>query len=483
MTLDELKAAAGAAFEADHRPQMIGIGDELLAREPGNAQGLMAVAAAMLRSEKFGIAGMLFGMLSKMRPNDAGVWNNLACSLQEYHPQDALECLRKAMELQPDFAEPVQNTVSVLSTLGRWREAVQLGRDFLAHTPDDPDVNHNLALAELQLGLWKDAWPRWRFSHKRKERTYCPFRTYEDGQTHDRVRRWDGTPSDTRRQIDKTEDAWEDVRSRVVIYGEQGLGDEILAASQLDRAVATGAEIILECEPRLEGLFRRSFPKVRVEGTLLEESPAWVDEVQPTHKLESMGLLGLYAPAPFRQRAFLVPDANYRAMFRAYLESLGPGLKVGIAWTGGVKAWDRAQRNIPRDVLKPILTSPGCQFVSLEYQFDGPPPEGVHEIPWATAKGVDYDLTAALIAELDLVISVPQTCVDAAGAIGTPCWVLTPPVPQWRFSETAGDEAWVYEGVEIIRRQGPFWSGAVAQAAAQLRRRAQVHQIAARAAS
>lgn len=471
MTLDELKAAAGAAFEADNRPQMIGIGDELLAREPGNAQGLMAVAAAMLRSEKYGIAGMLFGMLSKMRPQDAGVWNNLACSLQEYHPADALECLRKAMELQPEFDEPVQNTVSVLSTLGRWREAVQIGRDFLERNPEDPDVNHNLALAELQLGLWADAWKRWQFSHKRKERMYL---------VGPEPRRWDG---DQAGPIDLGDGFEDHRRPTVVVYGEQGLGDEILAASQIDRfAVKSGARVILECEPRLEGLFRRSFPRVTVHGTLLEEQPAWVAEERPTHKLESMGLLGLYAPAPFRQRAFLVPDAHYRTMFRAYLDALGPGLKVGIAWTGGVKAWDRAQRNIPRDVLKPILTSPGCQFVSLEYQFDGPPPDGVHEIPWATARGVDYDLTAALIAELDLVISVPQTCVDAAGAIGTPCWVLVPPVPQWRFSETAGDEAWIYEGVEIIRRQGPFWSGAVAQAAARLRRKAQVREIAGRAA-
>lgn len=468
--LHELKAACIAAMEADNRPAMIGLGDELLARDPANPLGLAAISAAMLREERFGIAGQLLGALSKMRPDDAQVWNNFACALQEYHPADALHCLEQAMRLGgEDFEEPIRNCVGVLSTLGRFRQAVEVGRDLLArsHSPTDPNINHNLALAELQVGDWRQAWPRWQYSEKRKERDYhAPHGLL--------IERWAGQASD------------ELGPHKVVVYGEQGLGDEILAASQIDRAAyalnKAGGGVILECEPRLEGLFRRSFPRVKVYGTLLEDAPAWVAEEQPTHKLESMGLMELYAPEPFRQGAYLVPDLHYRRMFRGYLDSLGEGLKVGLAWTGGVKAWDRAQRCIPREVLAPLTSSPGCRFVSLEYQFDGPPPEGVVEIPWATAKGVDYDLTAALIAELDLVISVPQTCVDAAGAIGTPCWVLTPPVPQWRFSEAAGDEAWVYQGVDLIRRQGPFWQGAVAKAAQRLRIKAQAREISRRAA-
>lgn len=471
---EDLKRALVEAINTDNRPAMIGLGDDLLARDPGNALGLAAVSAAMLREERFGIAGQLLGALSKLRPDDPEIWNNFACALQEYHPADALHCLQQAMKLAPDFEAPIRNCVGVLSTLGRFRDAVAVGRDLLERTqePHDPDINHNLALAELQIGEWRQAWPRWRYSGHRKERMYLQG---------PEPRRWEGR-GDHVSAFDNPELGDWAKRARVVIYGEQGLGDEILAASQVGKAVLSGAEIILECEPRLEGLFRRSFPRAQVFGTLLEEQPAWVGEVQPTHKLESMGLLGLYAPEPYRERAYLVPDAHYRAMFRAWLDSLGPGLKVGLAWSGGVKAWDRAQRNIPRDVLAPLTSSPGCVFVSLEYQFDGPPPAGVHELPWATAKGVDYDLTAALIAELDLVISVPQTCVDAAGAIGTPCWVLTPPVPQWRFSEYAGDEAWIYEGVELIRRVGPFWQGAVAKAAQRLRIKAQAREISRRAA-
>lgn len=454
---DQLKRAIVAAMQADHRPDMINLGDQLLALDPGNHLGLSAVASAMLKSEKYGIAAMLLGMLTKMRPDDAEVWNNFACAMQEYHPQEALHALERAMRLEGELDAAVQNTVGVLSTLGRFSDAVEVGRDYLQRDPTNPDVNHNLGLAEMQTGDWKRAWTRWRYSHKRKDRAY-PHREGEDDFR------------DVRRLTDL---AHLEAGDKLVIYGEQGLGDEILAGAMIDRLVGTDAEIILECEPRLEGLFRRSFPQVQVFGTLLEDYPRWVSIEKPTHKLESMGLGELLAPEPFRRDRYLVADGHYRAMFRGLLESFGPGLKVGIAWTGGVKAWDRAQRCIDPELLKPILASPGCQFVSLEYQFNGPPPAGVHEIPWATAKGVDYDLTAALIAELDLVISVPQTCVDAAGALGVPCWVLTPPVPQWRFSEAAGDEAWVYQGVEIIRRQGPFWQGAIAKAAQRLRNKTQ----------
>jgi tetratricopeptide (TPR) repeat protein len=469
--IDRLLAAGRAAMDADDRAAMLRTADEILAREPAHPAGLAIAGAALLREQRFGLAAQLLGAASRQRPDDAELMNNFACALQEWHPQEALGLLQRAMAIDPELDAPIQNAVSTLSTLGRFRQAVEIGRDYLEkHNPGDPDVNHNLALAELQVGEWRQAWPRWKLSGKTRERLYAHEIAVQRGARRHEARRWDGGgkwPDD----FLMDPDGWvRPARPIVAIYGEQGLGDEILAGALVEKAIASGAEVILECEPRLEGLFRRSFPGAQVFGTLLEEAPRWVDQVQPTHKLASMGLFELYAPEPFRRKPYLVADPQYRAMFRGLLDSLGDGLKVGVAWTGGVKPWDRAQRCISPDVLGPILSSPGCQFVSLEYQFEGPPPADVHEFPWATAKGVDYDLTAALIAELDLVISVPQTCVDAAGALGTECWVLTPPVPQWRFSETAGDEAWVYEGVSIIRRQGPFWHGAAVKAAQRLRR-------------
>lgn len=464
---DALIARARQAFVDDDHGEMIRAGDALLARDPTSAAGLQAAASAFFREERFGLATVLFNALSQIVPADPGVWNDLGCALKEWRPGAALECFEKALELRPGMMEPTQNLVTTLSALGRFQEAADLGCAILqqvdAHEAND--VRHNLALAFMQLGRWSEAWPLWEAATGEGGRKPRPALAH--------LPRWKGEGSVAALIDDSRDPGAEDwLASRpakVVVHGEQGLGDEIMMTSVLDLAVRTGAEIILECEPRLEGLFRRSFPKVQVYGTLLDAEPYWLPIEEPTHKLESLGLLGLYAPEPFRQGGWLVPDGKLRSMFRAWLDALGPGLKVGLSWSGGFMSWERAQRTIPIDALGPIVSSPGCQFISLEYNA-GPVPAGVHELPWATRKGVDFDLTAALIAELDLVVSVPQTVVDAAGAIGTHCMVLVPPVPNWRFAEAAGDQAWIYRNpIDIIRRVGPHWSGAVAKAAMNLR--------------
>lgn len=456
---------AREASIADDRAEMVRAGDALLQRDPTNFEGLVTAGMAFFRDERYGLAAQLLGAAAKLRPEAAFLWNNLGCALETWHPKDALDCLKKAMQIDPDMFEPVQNSVAILSALGRWREAIEVANVVLADRPNDADVNHNSALALMHLGQWDEAWARW---------GKCVGGGRARRDRYASLPKWDAERIAGRRQLlPKEADQWEDVPARVVIFGEQGLGDEIFGASMFNDAIASGADVTIECEPRLAGLFRRSFPKARVIDTLLDPEPT----LDVTHKLGGLDLGGLYAREPMRRPPYLQADPGLRAMFRAWLDNLGPGLKVGLAWTGGFKAWDREKRSIPVDVLGPIVKSPGCHFVSLEYLFDTPAPEGVHELPWATAKGVDYDLTAALIAELDLVVSVPQTCVDAAGALGTPCWALVGPVPPWRFAEAAGDEAWGYHGIEIYRRQGPFWSGVVAKVAQNLRIRAQVAGI------
>lgn len=448
--MEAMIVRAAAAMDANDTAAMLNITDDVLARDPVNPEGLFIAGMAFFRMKNHGLATVLLNAASQVKPGEPGLWNNLGCVLEHWHPNDALACMERALDLTPGYAPALKNTVGVLMHLGRWQEALDLAEQYLAQVPDDRDTEYHSALVLMQLGRWKEAWPRWRAGlgdnrdHGRLERNYL------DGAP---MPRWEG-------QSD----------AKVVIYGEQGLGDEILAASMYGKVKATGAEIIIECDPRLEGLLARSFPEFMVYGSRREAKPAWVEDEKPTHRLESFGLGELFAPEPYRVKPYLKADPGKRAMFRAWLDSLGPGLKVGLAWSGGVIDWDRADRNIPAGALGPIIKSEGCQFISLEY-LDGPVPPGVHDAKWATAKGVDYDVTAALVAELDLVISVPTTVVELAGALGTPCWVMTPTVPNWRFAEAAGDTAWIYENVKIYRRLSANWLPVMAKVANHLRSR------------
>lgn len=447
MSLDDILVRAGVAIDADDRVAMLACADLLLARDPAQAEGLFIAGMAMLRENRRGLATVLLNAASQVKPDQAGIWNNLACAMQDWHPEDSLHILSKALECDPGLHEAAANVVSVLSQLGRWEEALEQAERVRAAAPvTDPawnDATYNSALVLMQLGRWAEAWPRWRTGLGNRFRK----------KLHADLPRWCGSPD-----------------AKVVIYGEQGLGDEILGASFYAKAQATGAQLIVDCDLKLEGMFRRSFTDIKVYGTRFGDSTGWRAIEKPTHQLECIGLGELFAPEPVRARPFLKADPALRRAMRGWLDAQGLGLKVGLAWTGGAVDWDRRERNIPTSLLAPITMSPHCQFVCLEYNDPGETmPIRVKDLRWATNKGIDYDLTAALVAELDLVISVPTTVVDLAGALGTPCWSLVPPVPQWRFSEAAGDQAWVYEGIRIYRRKGPHWAPVVQQVARDLR--------------
>ena len=91
------------------------------------------------------------------------------------------------------------------------------------------------------------------------------------------------------------------------------------------------------------------------------------------------------------------------------------------------------------------------------------------DLSWATRKGVDLDVTAALIAALDVVVSVPQTVCDIAGAVGTPIRAMVHENPPWRFAEAAGD-AWIWQDVKTYRRErGASWMPVVVKLARDLR--------------
>jgi ADP-heptose:LPS heptosyltransferase len=147
-----------------------------------------------------------------------------------------------------------------------------------------------------------------------------------------------------------------------------------------------------------------------------------------------------------------------KSQWKAELSKLGNRKKVGIAWNGGLKDTFKERRSLDLEQLLPIL-SQDCTFISLEYKnpheladFEQEHGIKIHHFPEAT-ESRDYDDTAALVDELDLVISVQTAVVHLAGALGKPCWTLTPNKPNWRY---ATPRFMWSESVELFR-QGKAW--------------------------
>lgn len=262
----------------------------------------------------------------------------------------------------------------------------------------------------------------------------------------------------------------------IYLHGEQGIGDEIMFASCLPDLVASGAQCIVECQPRLRALFRRSFPSIRViDGArqlqTAEGESAAIDYVAP---IGSLPRFLRRREADFPGTAYLAADGEKSARWSARVKALGPGMKVGIAWRGGLLRTGRSQRSLTLADLSGLLGMPQLHWVSLQHRYrDDPEAAEPESAPaplavWPEALA-DMDETAALVSALDLVITVCSSLVHLCGALGRPAWVLTPYAPPWRYLRSGQTMPW-YGSVRLYRQgQASDWSGPIAAVARDLR--------------
>jgi tetratricopeptide (TPR) repeat protein len=263
----------------------------------------------------------------------------------------------------------------------------------------------------------------------------------------------------------------------LLVYGEQGIGDEIMFASCLPDLVRRCPNIVLTCATKLVRIMRRSFPQIDILSS--EEVCAGVgkDLLARASLMSPIGSLPLYlrpTVAHFPAHSgYLLADPVLVAKYRERLQSLGPGPKIGFSWRGGTVQSRRGLRSLGQDQIAALLHTTGMHFVNLQYDSAGNEPE----ISEATISGrlihwpdalEDYDHTAALVSCLDGVASVCTAVIHLAGALGRPVWVMAPHVPEWRYGISGPRMPW-YPAAEVIRQ--PFrgeWAPVIAIVRARL---------------
>jgi tetratricopeptide (TPR) repeat protein len=338
-----------------------------------------------------------------------------------------------------------------LHAMGRAREAVERYEAALALDPGLLPAHANLAALHLVQGDFARGWrhhgEKWRRGElARHRRSFaCPL--------------WRGEPL---------------AGKSLFVWSEQGLGDQIMYASQFPDLIARGAGGAFECSPRLLGLFSRSFPASTVlprnaEGGRRAAAMAF-DFHAPMSALCEY-LRGGWEAFP-RHQGYLSADPRRRAAWRERLDGLGAGLKVGISWRGGTAATGGAARSTALADWAPLLELPGVRFVNLQYG------ECAAELAAARGRGHaiahwpraadDIEEAAAMASELDLVISVCTTVIHLAGALGRPAWVLVPARPGWRYLLEGERLPW-YPSARLLRQARPGeWAPVISAAAREL---------------
>lgn len=352
--------------------------------------------------------------------------------------------IEQALELAPQNLNYLCNYTMVLMHRGELERVIELCDRLIVQRPEMEEVRLNRGLARLKLGHFGSGWPDYE-ARKRVRCNYLP------------------------RDLPWLEWQGEDLRDKtILIYGEQGLGDEIMFASCFLEMTERAHRCVIECEPRLKTLFRRSFPSATVVGGVqTRERPAWMERVSPIDVQVAAGSLPLHLRRTSESfpmhSGYLKADPVRRRHWRAQLDRLGPGQKIGISWRGGMQSTRRALRSIDLAALSSLFGISRAHFIDLQYgdsseeraRLSAQSGHVLHS--WPEMLG-DLDELAALVAELDLVISVCTAVIHLAGALGRDVWVLVPSVPEWRYQAQGTRMPW-YPSLRMFRqREGEDWS-------------------------
>ena len=415
---------------------------------------LMLAAHIFMDDGRIGMAHPLLKRASQIEPNNPMIWNNIGTCYREGANWDEAETLYyRALKLSPNDALTNANIASLYVARAQPHQALKHLKIAMASNPGIAEAYYNRALANVSLGNYKEGWADYDNvlgqGDTRKERVYGM------------IPRWNGKEGKS-----------------LIAYGEQGIGDEIAFASCIPD-LAKQNKVILECDPRLWGLFKRSFD-LETHGTRFDERIPWLHDKE-TKKLRKIDGAVAFGSLPqyyrnelsaFPGTPYLVADPERRIQWRALLDALGPKMKVGITWTGGNPNTGKARRSLELEELLPILRQ-DATFISLQYQ-DAPEvlalqrDHGIKIHHWKRAtQSNDYDDTASLVAELDLVISVTTAVIHLSGALGQKCWVMAPKHARWFYGVTGETMPW-YQSVKLYRQKAE-WVHTIAQIATDLR--------------
>jgi tetratricopeptide (TPR) repeat protein len=388
---------------------------------PNDAECLYCMGAALFDHGNLGVAFQMFQQSMRIAPEKAAPYNGIGRCLYAWHQHErAAEFYAKALERDPDYKFALSNMGTVLHSMGRHDEALEFYHRAIEIDPDSPDTLGNLGMVYMTNGDWENGW---RCMHSHVGQPERPERFFGDAEM------W----------IDGDFD-------RLVVYGEQGVGDEVYFAALLHEL--EGRDVVLETNPKLAGLFQRSFPWLKVRGTRYQTDKPWLADFSPTHKIPIASLPMHFwdKPDDCPRKPYLTACPERRKMARALLDDL-PGRKIGLAWTGGFAkgaGYERqvdAQRLLEKLGVSPFTDGPDVTFISLQYK-EPPLVPGIIHWPFMV-ETPDYDDTAALVAELDAVISVPTSVINLAGALGTPTWVLLPKTyHHWRYGINEAAHPW-----------------------------------------
>jgi tetratricopeptide (TPR) repeat protein len=459
------------AFEANHPDARYALGvlegqagnyvaatehlNELLSAHPEHVHAWNALGNVNKLQRKWEGAIACYRRAVELDPRLASALSNLGTCLRNQGREiEGMDCLARAVVLEPSNVEILFNSYLGMMEVGRVEEGEQGLLRILEQQPQNAEARLVRGCQLLAAGRFSEGW-----------------REYE---WRSRVESWE------RRNAEYSYPWWngeDPAGRRLLVRGEQGLGDQIMFASCLPELLQGDGRIILECDARLESIFARSFPGAAVYSQSRQGKAGWASDGLDAELQVNIGSLPLLlqrGSGTFPSHAgYLRPDPSKVESWRKRLAGLDSAMKIGVSWRGGTLNTRQATRSLELRDLAPVLRHGPASFVSVQYgdcaaeiqEFERESGITLHH--WQAAID-DYDETAALVAALDLLISVQTAVVHLGGALSKPVWVMVPARPEWRYMRSGERMPW-YPSVRLFRQDIPGeWDPVIDRIAAEL---------------
>lgn len=437
--------------------------EQLTNMNPDNPALLFQLGTLCMQMDQAACAIALLHRAMKAGPKGEGVkgappWLNMASAYKVEHLDDrAEECYKLAAAaarrfpntdsrgINVDESHAFHGLASLYVNRGDPWTGIEFAKRALQIDPEDRFAHWNKGIMELEAGNWAEGFKEY---HEAGFKTSNYKPTERKLKEYGGIPEWDGTPGKT-----------------VICYGEQGVGDEVMFASMLPDLMKI-CKVIIDCDGRLLTMFKESFPDAEAvyPTSGLNDPFPWVKG----HKIDArlaMGSLGYFfrkKSEDFPKTAYIKPLPDKLKKWADILHDHDGGAKfrVGISWAGGLKKTRADMRTIPLPMWEEVLTVPGVEWYSLQYQNQEAADEvanmsaklGVTINHWGDVAGNWPELNGFL-PNLDLLITVNTSIHHLAGGMGVKQWCLTPKYAAWRYG-VQGESPW-YGNCTMYRQELP----------------------------
>ncbi|VAW52062.1 hypothetical protein MNBD_GAMMA05-606 [hydrothermal vent metagenome] len=357
--------------------------------------------------------------------------------------EEAINVFKILIKLNPKYLDARRNLALVYREVNELFLAEQELNNILKLDHDNVIAMQERSLVVLQQGDFKRGWLdyEWRLKNSADYSDYLPFPI------------WDGS------DISK---------KSILLFPEQGVGDEIMFSSCINDVTNVSNNVILVCDARMKLIFERSFPAVKIIGqtkefNLSNNTSTFIEQLPAVDVQLSMASLPMYFRTEinsFKKTAsgYLQTDVLLLEKWKARYKILGDGMKIGISWRGGHISNTKLKRSVDLEKWGEIFKTSNVQFVNLQYGDCATDLQivknkfGITVNEWKDSDPlVDMDDFSAKIKALDLVISIDNSTVHLAGSLGVDTWLLQPFSPDWRWLPEQIDSYW-YSSIRQYRQ-------------------------------